>query len=338
MRYFLLPISWIYVSVIIVRNLFFDFKVFPSKNIDNSIGIGNLSMGGTGKSPLSVYVTELILKSQGTPALLSRGYGRKTKGFIEVNENSLSQDVGDEPLMFKQRFKDKAGVYVCEDRNLGSSKIREISPQSTIIFDDAFQHRKIKPSLSILTTPFGDPFFKDHILPVGRLREPARNANRADYILVTKCPNTLTETDYDSIKQKLSKFSKPVFFSHIEYGEMTPIRQDIQSIKKILLVTGIADPSPLIEYLSGKYEIESISFPDHHAFTQKDIQKIHEKFGTFDSTESIILTTEKDKVRLSKFDALISNHGAPWYYQPMGIGIKDEDQFESLIKEHVRKV
>lgn len=338
MRYFLLPISWIYTSVVSIRNLFFDFQLFNSKNIDNGIGVGNLSMGGTGKSPMSVYIAELILKNQGKPAILSRGYGRKTKGFIEVDEDSLSQDVGDEPLMFKQRFKDEVGVYVCENRTLGSKKIRESIPKSTIIFDDIFQHRKIKPSLSILTTPYGDPFYKDHVLPAGRLREPRKNAHRADCIVVTKCPESLTVSDYNTIKNKLSKFSKPIFFSHIDYGEMTPFKDEKQHIKNILLVTGIVDPSHLIQHLKDKYKIQSISFPDHHAFTKKDIEKIHEKFDTFDPKESIILTTEKDKVRLSKFDVLIAKNCASWYYQPISISIHDKAQFESLIKEHVRKV
>ena len=338
MRYFLLPISWIYVSIVSIRNIFFDFQIFHSKDIDNGIGVGNLSMGGTGKSPLSVYIAELILRNQGEPALLSRGYGRKTRGFIEVNEDSLSQGVGDEPLMFKQRFKDKVGVYVCENRTLGSKNIRGNSPKSTIIFDDVFQHRKIKPSLSILTTPYGDPFYTDHILPVGRLREPRISAHRSDCIVVTKCPERLSDEDYRKVKNKLSKFSKPIFFSHIEYSGMLPITKAIQSIKNILLVTGISDPSHLIEHLEDKYEIQSISFPDHYAFTKKDIEKIHEKFGIFDPKESIILTTEKDKVRLSKFNGLMSKNGASWYYQPMSIRVHDEAQFESLIKKHVRKV
>ena len=338
MRYFLLPFSWIYATVVSIRNLFFDFQLFNSKNIDNGIGVGNLSMGGTGKSPMSIYIAELIIKNQGEPALLSRGYGRKTKGFIEVDEDSLSQDVGDEPLMFKQRFKDEVGVYVCENRTLGSKKIRESIPKSTIIFDDVFQHRKIKPSLSILITPYGDPFYKDYVLPVGRLREPRKNAHRADCIVVTKCPESLTVSDYNTIKNKLSKFSKPIFFSHIDYGEMTPFKDEKQHIKNILLVTGIVDPSHLIQHLKDKYKIQSISFPDHHAFTKKDIEKIHEKFDTFDPKESIILTTEKDKVRLAKFDVLIAKNGASWYYQPIGISIHDKAQFESLIKEHVRKV
>ena len=338
MRYFLLPISWIYVSIVSIRNLFFDTQIFHSKNIDNAIGVGNLSMGGTGKSPLSVYIAELILRNQGAPALLSRGYGRKTIGFIEVNEDSLSQSVGDEPLMFKQHFKDKAGVYVCESRTLGSNKIRTANPKSTIIFDDVFQHRKIKPSISILTTPYGDPFFKDHILPVGRLREPRNSAHRADCIVVTKCPESLTNEDYSKLKNKLSKFSKQIFFSHIEYSGMLPITEAIESVKNILLVTGISDPSHLIEHLEDKYKIQSISFPDHHAFTKKDIEKIHEKFGTFDPKESIILTTEKDKVRLSKFNGLMLKNAASWYYQPMSIRVHDAAQFESLIKKHVRKV
>ena len=338
MRYFLLPISWIYASVIAFRNLLFDFNFFSSKDIDHTIGVGNLSMGGTGKSPLSMYIAELILRNQGEPALLSRGYGRKTKGYIEVDGNHLSQNVGDEPLMFKQRFKDKVGVYVCENRILGSNKIRAANPHSTIIFDDVFQHRRVKTSLSILTTPYGEPFYQDYILPVGRLREPSNNAHRSDCIVVTKCPDNLTDEDYNKVKNKLSKFSKPIFFSHIEYGEMKPINERIHNIKNILLVTGIVDPSQLIKHLKDKYTIQSISFADHHDFTVKDIEKIHEKFGTFDPKESIILTTEKDKVRLSKFDELIAKNSALWYYQPISICIHKEAQFESLIKEHVRKV
>ncbi len=338
MRYFLFPVSWIYAAVVSIRNFFFDFLVFHSENIDNGIGVGNLSMGGTGKSPMSILIAELILKNQGKPALLSRGYGRKTNGFLEVYENSLSQDVGDEPLMFKQYFKEKAGVYVCENRALGSKKIRESIAQSTIIFDDIFQHRKIKPSLNILITPYSDPFYKDHVLPVGRLREPAKNAHRADCIIVTKCPKNLTVPDYKIIKNRLSKFQKPIFFSHIDYGQMRPFQGEIEKIKNILLVTGIVDPTHLIDHLKDKYNIQSISFPDHHMFTEKDIDKIHEKFDTFDSDESIILTTEKDKVRLAKFDLLIANKGAAWYYQPIDIRIQDKVQFESLIKKHVRKV
>ena len=338
MRYFLLPISWIYVSIISIRNLFFDLKVFSSKSIEHGIGVGNLSMGGTGKSPLSMYIAELVISNQGSPALLSRGYGRGTKGFMAVNEDSLSQDVGDEPLMFKQRFGEKVDVYVCENRILGSDKIRATNPKSTIIFDDVFQHRKIKTSLSILTTPHNTPFFKDHVLPVGRLREPRIGAHRADCIVVTKCPESLTDSEYNTIKNKLSTYEVPVFFSHIKYSQMIPIRKEVQSIKNILLVTGIANPSHLIQHLKDKYKIQSISFPDHHAFTKKDIEKIHEKFDTFDPKDSIILTTEKDKVRLAKFDVLIAKSGASWYYQPIGISIHDKAQFESLIKEHVRKV
>jgi len=338
MRFILLPISWIYATVVSIRNVFFDLKLFSSKNIEHGIGVGNLSMGGTGKSPLCVYIAELVIRHQGSPALLSRGYGRQTRGFRAVNENSLSQNVGDEPLMFKQRFGDKVEVYVCENRILGSDKIRAAHPNSTIIFDDIFQHRKIKTSLNILTTPFADPFYKDLVLPAGRLREPRKNAHRADCIVVTKCPKSLTDVEYVKIKNKLATFDVPIFFSHIKYSQMIPIGQQVHSIKNILLVTGIVDPSHLIDHLKDKYKIQSISFPDHHAYTEKNIEKIHEKFDTFDPKDSIILTTEKDKVRLAKFDVLIANKGAAWYYQPIGISMQDEVQFESLIKKHVRKV
>lgn len=338
MRYFLLPISWIFRSVVYFRNQLFDRNFIAAQGYKNSIGVGNLSMGGTGKSPLTIYIAEIILKNKGEPALLSRGYGRKTKGFIEVTEQSTSNEVGDEPLMFKQRFSSNAGVYVCEDRNIGSNSIRDKRPESTLIYDDVFQHRKTKPSFTIVTTPFSDPFFEDKILPVGRLREPINNIKRADCILVTKCPEHASKERKVQFSKKLERFGKPVFYSEIRYGSMVPLGRVVKEVKKILLVTGIADPSPLINNLQASYEIESISFPDHHTFTHGNLNKIHEKFGTFDPKESIILTTEKDKARLSNFKDVVSNEDSPWYYQPMSIHIHDEVKFQSLIEEHVRKI
>ena len=338
MRFFLRPFSLIYGAVIFLRNLLFDLKLFSSKRISYSIGVGNLSMGGTGKSPLAIYLADYILSLGGEPALLSRGYGRKTKGFLEVKYSSSSDSVGDEPLMFKQRFETSAHVFVCENRTLGSDKIREKLPNCTLLYDDIMQHRKISTEFCILTTPFNDPFHRDHLLPVGRLREPRSSAKRADCILVTKCPNEMSSVESSELKEALESHQKPVFFSRIEYLKIRPLGKTIENIQNVLLITGIADPSHLIEHLNQSYKIETISFPDHHAFGKRDIEKIHEKFGIFDPKDSIILTTEKDKVRLSKFDSIFSNDETPWYYQPMNILIEDEVKFKSLIKEHVRTI
>lgn len=338
MRFFLLPFSLVYGAVIFLRNLLYNLGLIHSKKISFSIGIGNLSMGGTGKSPLAIYLADFILNLGGEPALLSRGYGRETKGFLEVETTSSSSCVGDEPLMFKQRFGAKAHVFVCGNRTVGSDKIRKQKPNCTLLYDDILQHRKIKSEFCILTTPYNAPFHKDYLLPIGRLREPRSNAKRADCILITKCPNRMSLAETSAFKEALSIHEKPVFFSTIEYRKMRPLGKAIREIKNILLVTGIADPRHLIEYLKTSHKIKTISFPDHHAFGKSDIEKIHEKFGIFDPKESIILTTEKDKVRLSKFESLISNDNTPWYYQPMNILIQDEVKFKSLIKEHVRKI
>ena len=338
MRYLLLPISGIYYVIIFIRNKLFDWQFIRSKKISKSIGIGNLSMGGTGKSPLSIYLSEFLIQNNTTPALLSRGYGRESKGFIEVKENASIQSVGDEPLMFKQRFEERALVFVCEDRVFGSEKIRNDHRECTIIYDDVFQHRKITPTLSILTTPFDDLFSEDKILPVGRLREPIKNAKRADIIMVTKSPEKPTQIKLLEIQNQLSRFGKPVFFSSISYGKMVPFDKKIKTIKNILLVTGIANPEHLVNHLKNNFLVHSISFRDHHVFTRTDLNKIHEKFDTFDLEESIILTTEKDKVRLSKFKTRISEGNYPWYYQPMNIRIRGESDFQSLIKKHVRGI
>ena len=338
MRYLLLPISGIYYVIIFIRNLLFDRQFIRSKKISKSIGIGNLSMGGTGKSPLSIYLSEFLIQNNTTPALLSRGYGRESTGFIEVQENSSSQSVGDEPLMFKQRFENRAHVFVCADRVFGSEKIRRDHPECAIIYDDVFQHRKITPTLSILTTPFDDLFIEDKILPVGRLREPIKNAKRTDIIMVTKSPEELSQAKLLEIQNGMGRFGKPIFFSSISYEKMVPFDKKINTIKNVLLVTGIANPEHLLNHLKNNFLVHSISFRDHHVFTASDINKIHEKFDTFELEESIILTTEKDKVRLSKFKTLICEGNYPWYYQPMNIRIREESDFQSLIKKHVRGI
>ena len=338
MRYLLLPISGAYALVIFIRNRLFDRHILPSQKVPKSIGVGNLSMGGTGKSPLSIYLAEFLLKNHYLPALLSRGYGRVSKGFIEVQRNALSISVGDEPLMFKQRFKTNAHVFVCENRINGTEKIRNKHPESVIIYDDIFQHRKVNPSFLVLTTPYNDMFLDDHILPVGRLREPISSAKRADVVMITKSPQDISDERIRKIKQRFERFEKPIFFSSVTYGNMVPFEKQNKTVRNILLVTGIADPSHLINHLENKFSIETISFSDHHVYTASDLNKIHEKFGTFDSEETIILTTEKDMVRLSKFKALISKGDYPWYYQPMNIHIREESDFQSLIKKHVREI
>ena len=338
MRFLLLPFSWIYAFVIACRNGLYNYEVYKTHHVKKSIGIGNLSMGGTGKTPLTVYLTHWLIEHKKNVFILSRGYKRTTTGEIEVKLQHESHEVGDEPLMYKKRFKENVRVLVSKNRWTGSQKARTQDSEAILLFDDIFQHRVVKVDFSIVTTPYNDLFVDDFILPVGRLREPKTNIKRANCILITRCPDGMTSNKKQEIENKLSSFKKPVFFSSIKYDKFTSIGTEIEAIQKILLVTGIADNKALRTYLERSYELEVLSYPDHYQYTQKDMEEIHQKFGNFANNKSIILTTEKDGVRMLKFDQFIKDHKWPLYVQPISIEVQDEKEFKSLIKNYVGEV
>jgi tetraacyldisaccharide 4'-kinase len=221
LSYFLFPFSILYGVITWVRNAFYDFKFLKSKEHPiKLIVVGNLSMGGTGKSPVTLYLSNLLIEHFKV-AILSRGYGRKTKGYRQVDVNSLASDVGDEPLMFKSISGDKIQVAVCEDRNEGVEKIQVDFPKTDLVLlDDAFQHRKIKAGFSILLTTFDNPFFRDFVVPFGSLREFRNGVSRANVLLVTKCPVNISTNDKIDFQKNLEKYKKPVFYSRIKYGAL----------------------------------------------------------------------------------------------------------------------
>lgn len=334
------PFSWLYGLIMEIRNGCYSSGIFHSyKILGKSITIGNLSMGGTGKSPHTLYVWQL-LKDEFPVSFLSRGYGRTTTGLIEVKKNNTADEVGDEPLMFKKRVSDTSCVVVSENRKNGIDYLREKSEDAVILLDDAFQHRKVQAGYSILLTDYSKPYYNDFVVPMGTLRECRKGRYRADCVIVTKCPNTLEEQTKQEIIQKLKVGNKPVFFSSIAYDPIKSFTNTQKSdFKKVLLVTGIANPTPILEHLSGIYEVELIRFKDHHNFEVKDLALIHEKFGTFvGNGDGIIVTTEKDFVRLShpSFEELIKDY--PWYYQPITINIDKEEQFITEIRKYVRAI
>ena len=338
MRFLLLPFSWIYAFVIFCRNALYNHGLYQTHHVKKSIGIGNLSMGGTGKTPLTVYLTHWLIEHKKNVFILSRGYKRNTKGEIEVKLKHESHEVGDEPLMYKKRFKKNVRVFVSKNRWTGSQKARSEDSEAILLFDDIFQHRVVKVDFSIVTTAYNDLFVDDYILPAGRLREPKSNIKRANCILITRCPDGMTSNKKQEIENKLSPFQKPVFFSSIKYDKFTSIGRKIEVIQKILLVTGIADNKALRSYLERYYELEVLSYPDHYQYTQKDMEEIHQKFGNFANDKSIILTTEKDGVRMLKFDQYIKDHKWPLYIQTISIELEDEKEFKSLIKNYVGEV
>jgi tetraacyldisaccharide 4'-kinase len=329
----------LYYIITIIRNLFFDWGIITSQKLQEpSICIGNLSVGGSGKTPMTIYLSNL-LKNDFQVQILSRGYGRKTSGYKEVTLDSTSEDVGDEPLLYKKRFKTELTVAVAEKRSLGANELLKIQIKNSILLlDDAFQHRSVNAGFSILLTPFQQIFSSDFLLPVGNLREARCGAKRADCIVITKCPESIEAAHKNRIIECMQKYSKPIFFSSIEYGELISFGAKRTSFETVLLVCGIAKPETLIIELRKKYKVEVLLFADHHNFDSSDIKGIHQKFNTFVGDGAAILTTEKDYVRLQTKLTADELEAFPWYYLPIELKIENEDEFNFLIKKYVTAI
>ncbi len=340
-RVVLFPFGFLYGVITAIRNLLFDLgikKVFviPGK----SICVGNLSVGGTGKTPHIAYLAEL-LQDHFKVQILSRGYGRKTKGFFLLDENATSKTVGDEPLFYYQNFK-KSTVAVCESRKEGVQKLQSLEKSDVILLDDAFQHRAVKAGLNVLLTDYNAPYYQDLMLPAGDLREWQVGRKRADLVLVTKAPTLISQTEKKQMIQKLKFNPENVFFTHIIYAALKsfgkPLLWKKNDFKTILLVTGIANPEPLKSHLAQDHHVELFSFPDHHDFTLEDIQKIHKKFDTFASDEKVIVTTEKDFVRLNNAIFIPEIAKYPWFFQQISVKIDREQTFNTKIQSYVSEI
>ena len=298
LRLLLLPLAVIYDLITSLRNFFFNvgiFKQYVPKV--HTIAVGNLSTGGTGKTPMIEY---LIRLHEGKKiGVISRGYGRSTKGYIEVTKDHLASDVGDEPLQIKTKFGDEIVFAVCEKRAIGIQKMTQEYELDLILLDDAYQHRYVKAHSYILLTSYDRPYFEDYVLPAGDLRESRSGAGRADHIVVTKCPNHLSAEE----RARLTKGIAPekdqnLHFATISYSMELKgakiIRLDQVEREHITLVTGIAKPQPILDHLSQYFEVEHLEFGDHHTFASSEIEKI--------KTHDFIITTEKDFMRLRQFN------------------------------------
>lgn len=300
-RWLLLPLSLLYQGIIITRNLLFDFQFLKSKSFPiPTIVIGNLAIGGTGKSPMTEYIVTL-LKEEYKLATLSRGYGRKTKGFkyVEVTDNAVN--VGDEPLQFKHKFP-SITVAVCEDRCAGMDILQH--EHDLVILDDAYQHRKLKPGFSILLFEFQSLFTPFITLPTGNFRDDIRASKRADIIVITKCPLHINDEQKRHIEHRIRPYNTcPIFYSQIAYSlpkELNTERDSAPFINQdIILFCGIANPMPLVNYLENNgNRVQLIQFPDHHNYTQSDFDKVIEAYKACISDNKMIVTTEKDKQRV----------------------------------------
>ncbi len=340
------PFSLLYGIVIFIRNILYDWRIIPSKKYDFPIiSVGNLSVGGTGKSPHIEYLV-LILQEYYHLAVLSRGYKRKTKGFLLANDSSTIEDIGDEPMQFKKKF-DNIKVAVDNNRCRGVETLREKFPGlDVILLDDAFQHRSIKPGLSVLLSDFYKLFTKNYLLPSGTLREFKYSAKRADIIIVTKTPRVFSPIIKNILIKEINpKPHQSLYFSYIKYYKAIclPGINQVAPLKHyytIILFTGIANTYPLQDHLRKKCtELILVSYPDHHYYTVKNIRKLKETFNNIFSKNKAIFTTEKDATRINKPELIEILKELPVFYLPIKIGIHEPDsnKFNQQIFDYVRE-
>ena len=328
LRKILFPIAIIYWLVTFVRNWLYDVGFFKSKSYDLPIiAIGNLSAGGTGKTPHTEYLIRL-LKDKYNVAVLSRGYKRSTKGFVLAIEGISAAELGDESYQIHAKFPD-VSVAVCEDRQTGiESLIATINPD-VILLDDAFQHRKVKAGFYVLLTAYDDLFSDDYILPFGNLRESAMGKKRANLVIVTKCPATLSEQKQELVKQKL-KVKVPVFFTSIDYDTEVFGTENTMNVSEVItkekvIVAGIAKPKYFIDYLnSGKDKV--LIYPDHHNFSDQEILELNAI-----AQDKMLVTTEKDYVRLNG-----KINSDKLFYLPIKVKfLNSENEFQPLILKNI---
>ena len=340
MRYLLYPISIIYGCITILRNWFFDYKIIKSNVFSIPIiCVGNLSIGGTGKTPHIDYIINL-LKKEYNIVMLSRGYKRKSKGFMYVEKNGSPYKYGDEAILLKNKYSDII-IAVDNNRSAGIQKILIDYPKTNVILlDDGFQHRKVKAGLYILLTEFKKPYFEDHLLPFGRLRENKKEAKRADIIIISKCPTKLTASTKNKILEKLNKKpNQDVFFSNIIYNKWYSLTKESYVNNfykyKIILITGVANTYSIINFLKNQdHEVYHIKYNDHHHYNINDIQRILDIHKKEKNQYKIILTTEKDAVKLKSFISKFK--GINIYVCPIEININESYTFDKKIINYVK--
>ena len=342
-RYLLLPLSFLYSFILKVRNILFDKNWLKSASFNFPIiCVGNLAVGGTGKTPMVEYLLRL-LKNDYAVATLSRGYKRKTVGFGIADSSTTALDIGDEPMQFHLKFPDVM-VSVGEERIVAIPQLLHDRPETrVIILDDAFQHRQVKAGLNILLTEYANLYSRDFLLPAGDLRDIKKSAHRAEIIIVTKCKQNLSIEEKGIIIKELKlTASQQIFFTKIVYTNpyhlFTKEETDITESSDILLVCGIANPKPLKDFLTTSvHSYDMLRFPDHHIFNIDDLKEIKSHFHEIQSENKIIITTEKDGVRLTKFENELKDF--PIYVLPIQheFLFGDAEKFNKIVVNFIDK-
>ena len=353
-RDWLLPLSWIYGCLVRLRNFCFDVGILKSHSFSVPIiAVGNITVGGTGKTPHVEYLIKL-LKGRSKIAVLSRGYKRKSKGFIVADKDSTVRDIGDEPFQMKRKYPDT--IVAVDKKRVHGIKILTEQNRSldVILLDDAFQHRYVKPGINILLVDYHRLIIYDKLLPAGRLREPLSGKNRADIVIVTKCPTTLRPMDFRVITKAMDLFPyQHLYFTTLQYECLRHINNNstrtfasLKPDEHVLLLTGIASPQQIVEDLGTlipegetlSKRLTSMAFPDHHDFKKKDVLRINETFAAMPSPKCII-TTEKDAARLSCIEGLSDEVCQHLYSLPVNVKfmLEQEESFNENIIGYVRK-
>ena len=330
LRKILSPFVPLYYVVVFLRNKLYDWSFFKSKSYEFPlICVGNISVGGTGKTPMVEYLVSILNKNHQL-AILSRGYGRVSKGFVIAGLQTTSKAIGDEPFQIFNKFKDVI-VAVDSDRQNGLELLKQHHPSTDVILlDDAFQHRKVLAGFNILLTAYDHLYCDDYVLPTGNLREPKSGAKRAQLIVVTKCPENLSELDKTAITKRLNPASnQAVFFSSIQYSDTLISSDSSRALADLkgtyfTLVTGIANPTPLVKYLKNLgLDFEHLNYKDHHEFSISELEFIHSK--------PLVVTTEKDFSRLNPK----AHNGL--FYLPIQLTIDKAEEFERLVVSYVKR-
>lgn len=339
LRIFLFPFAIIYNLITRLRNVLYDRGYKPAAKFDLPIiSVGNLTAGGTGKTPLIEHLVRLLSGSYKV-VTLSRGYGRKTKGFKIAGDADTALTIGDEPLQFYKKFSDLIKITVGEERALAVPFILDAFPDTdAILLDDAFQHRSIVPSLNILLTDYNRPFYDDYLIPTGYLRESRSGAKRADVVLVTKCPPELMEEEMIEIEKQIRRYVlKPVFFAGIRYGGARAFGTHSQELKnRVILVTGIANATPFRNFIQHNYSlVQHVHYNDHHPYTSKDMLYLKQLMK--ENEDVSVVVTEKDMVKLN--DPVLKQfiEGIPLFYIPIETSfIRNGEDFDVIVENSLK--
>ncbi len=349
----LLPCSKLYGAATFMRNKFFDWHLLKEVEFDIPvIAVGNLAVGGTGKTPHVEFIVDMMRRKRKV-AVLSRGYKRETHGFVMAGRNSMPRDIGDESYESCGKFVCEGTVVVCGDGVDGMDELLRVSPDlEMIVLDDAFQHRYVKPTVSIVITEYARPIYEDAMLPYGRLREPARGLNRADMVIVGKCPESLKPADY---RNEINHYNvmpwQHLFFSHIDYQALQPVFDDVATSipyldwlnegDSVLALAGIGNPRPFIKHIkSFAAKVKVDIYPDHHQYSKKDIDHILARYRQLKGKQRIIITTEKDAVRLSANPYYPHELRAVTFYLPVKVDFEypvPQPTFEEAIEKVIRE-